>query len=86
MADERVNPLLKLIPLASVLYLLIPDLLPGPVDDATVIGLGLYTFVELCPPEIVQEHLEDLTNVIPGRWQDVDDQGDVIDAEFREGD
>ena len=54
--DPRVSPLLKLLPVGSILYLLFPDLVVGPLDDAAVIGLGMYTFVELCPSEIVAEH------------------------------
>ena len=56
MADNRVNALLKIIPVASLAYLIWPIDIPGPVDDALVIGLGLYTFVELCPDDIVAEH------------------------------
>jgi uncharacterized membrane protein YkvA (DUF1232 family) len=71
MADRRVNPLLKLLPIGSVLYMLIPDLLPGPVDDAVVVSMGFYLFPELCPPHIVQEHREALTSVIEGEWREV---------------
>lgn len=60
MADGRVNPLLKLIPLASGIYLVFPDLMPGPIDDALLIWLSTYLFVELCPPEIVSEHEEEI--------------------------
>ncbi len=56
MADRRVNLLLKILPLAALIYLVLPDPLLGPVDDAVVLGLGLYTFVELCPEDIVEEH------------------------------
>lgn len=56
MRDGRVNPLFKLLPLASLIYLLVPDIVIGPIDDAAVLGLGLYTFVELCPDEVVAEH------------------------------
>ncbi len=86
LGDSRVSPFLKLIPIASVIYLVIPDLLPGPVDDATVLGVGLYTFVELCPPEVVQEHMEELTKVISGEARDPGSPPDVIDAEFRDSD
>jgi hypothetical protein len=37
MRDRRVNPLLKLLPVATVVYLLFPDILPGPIDDAAVV-------------------------------------------------
>ncbi|MCX8062221.1 MAG: hypothetical protein N3D16_06535 [Anaerolineales bacterium] len=58
LADRRVSPLLKLLPIASLAYLLVPDLAPGPVDDALIIWLGAYLFVELCPSEVVEEHLK----------------------------
>ena len=83
MGDPRVSPWLKLIPFGSLLYLLIPEPILGPVDDATVMGLGLYLFVELCPPDIVQEHMDELTQVIPANWKDVD-EGEIVDAEFYE--
>ena len=38
MADRRVNPLLKLLPIGTLLYFFIPDLIIGPIDDALVIG------------------------------------------------
>ena len=37
MGDRRVNPLVKLLPIGSLAYLLIPDLVLGPVDDAVVV-------------------------------------------------
>lgn len=58
--DDRVNLLLKLVPIGSFIYLLFPFDLPGPLDDAVIIGLGLYTFVEMCPDEVVAEHRQDL--------------------------
>jgi hypothetical protein len=55
--DSRVNPLLKILPVGATIYLISPfDAGIPVVDDAVVMGLGLYTFVELCPPEIVAEH------------------------------
>lgn len=60
MGDNRVNPLLKILPLFTAVYLVFPDFLFGPIDDAVVIGLGLYTFVELCPDDIVSEHRREL--------------------------
>ena len=71
--DRRVNPLLKLLPLGSILYLAIPDLLPGPIDDAALLSLLSYVFVELCPSEVVQEHMDELTNVIEGEWREMED-------------
>lgn len=71
--DRRVNPLLKLLPFGTLLYFLVPDILPGPIDDAMLIWLGAYLFVELCPPEIVQEHMDALTQVIEGEWRELDE-------------
>jgi hypothetical protein len=88
--DPRVNPLLKLLPIGSLLYLIFPDLAPGPIDDALIIGIGTYMFVELCPPEVVQEHKDALQQVVAGRWKDPDgidieiEEADIVEGEFRE--
>jgi hypothetical protein len=71
MGDRRVNPLVKLLPVGALAYWLVPDLAPGPVDDALLIWLGTYLFVELCPPHVVQEHMHALTSVIDGEWHEV---------------
>jgi hypothetical protein len=84
MGDSRVNPLLKLLPIGSVLYLIFPDLAPGPIDDAAVLWLGAYLFVELCPPAVVQEHMAALNQVVSGEWHDPDPQEEVVDAEWEE--
>ena len=76
MADRRVNPLLKLLPVGSVLYLLMPDLAPGPIDDAAVIWLGAYLFVELCPPDVVEQHLFELNSVVEGTWKEAPDESE----------
>ena len=73
LADSRVNPLLKLLPFGSVLYLLVPDILPGPVDDALLMWLGGYLFVELCPQDVVKEHMAELTRVVEGEWRELDE-------------
>ena len=85
LADPRVNPLIKLLPIGSVVYFFIPDLAPGPIDDAAILWLGAYLFVELCPPYIVEEHMQALKQVVHGEWHDpLDSDEDVIDAEFWE--
>ena len=91
MADQRVSPLLKLLPIGSLVYLLFPDLVPGPIDDALVVGMGTYMFVELCPPNIVQEHRDALKRVVPGQWNvspKIDknkiDESDIVEGEFWE--
>jgi hypothetical protein len=64
-ADRRVNLFLKLLPVGSVVYLFFPDLLPGPIDDALLIWLATNLFVELCPPDVVQEHMARLQGSAP---------------------
>jgi uncharacterized membrane protein YkvA (DUF1232 family) len=86
MADRRVNPFLKLIPIASLVYVVSPiDLVSGvmlPVvgalDDAAVLGFGVYLFLELCPTQVVQEHVRILSSNL-----DIIEQPDedVVDAE-----
>jgi hypothetical protein len=85
LGDSRVNPLLKLLPIGSLIYLVVPDLAPGPVDDAAVIWLGAYLFVELCPPDVVKEHMEALNREVAGVWHDPqENEEDIIDAEYWE--
>lgn len=83
LADKRVSPLIKLLPIGSLAYFLVPDILPGPIDDAMVIWLGTYAFVELCPPDVVKEHLEDLSGVLSSEWREPPDEEEIIDAEYR---
>lgn len=79
LGDRRVNIFLKLLPIGSVVYLVMPDLAPGPLDDAAVIWLGAYLFVELCPQDVVQEHMRALTSVIDGEWREVS-EGETPEA------
>jgi uncharacterized membrane protein YkvA (DUF1232 family) len=84
LGDRRVSPWLKIIPIAGLLYLISPlDLIPdialpvlGELDDAAVLWLTNYLFVELCPPNVVQEHVQALT---PAASRSLDD--DVVDAD-----
>jgi hypothetical protein len=94
MGDRRVNIFLKVIPVASLVYLVFPDLAIGPIDDALVIWLASYLFVELCPDEVVEEHLQRLHHVIlPGEpgspatgTPPSEPRADVVDAEFKDMD
>jgi len=82
MSDRRVSFFLKLLPLASLAYLISPiDLAPGVVlpvigvlDDAAILWLGTNLFVELAPSVVVQEHMAELRS-------NLDEVDDVIDAE-----
>ena len=55
--DPRVSLFLKILPIGSLLYLFLPDVVPVIVDDGLVLGLGVYLFIVLCPQDVVQEHL-----------------------------
>ena len=88
MGDKRVSVLAKAIPLGAFAYLLFPaDLAPnialpviGVLDDAAILWLGSYVFTELCPPEVVAEHMKALSaNINPDAAKD-----DVVDPETTE--
>ncbi len=74
--DGRVSFLLKLLPFGSLVYLIMPDLIPFIIDDAIILTAGLYLFVELCPDDIVEEHRA----AIEGR----EPEGDIVEGEFKE--
>ncbi len=66
--DSRVPIWQKLIPPAALLYVLAPiDFVPdavlglGQLDDLSIILLGIWGFIQLCPQNVVQEHLERLS-------------------------
>ncbi len=82
MGDRRVSPILKVLPVASMVYLVFPDIVPLFLDDAAVVWLGTSLFVELCPQAVVKEHLDDMRRVVPLRWNDPTDQ--AVDAEFKD--
>ncbi|MEW6718094.1 MAG: hypothetical protein AB1345_11410 [Chloroflexota bacterium] len=87
MADPRVPFWLKLLPIGSLVYLFVPDLAIGPIDDAMIIWLGAYLFIELCPQHVVEEHLDELKgNVVASKWRDIqaDEINDVVEGEFRD--
>lgn len=87
MGDRRVNPFLKVIPIAAVFYAIWPIDIPLPIDDAAVLFLGSYLFVELCPPHVVQEHLERIKNAPQINWGKAGPhREDVVDGEFKEVD
>jgi len=85
LGDKRVSPLIKILPIGTLVYFIVPDLVPGPIDDAVVIWLGTYVFVELCPPDVVKEHMDDLTGIVTSDWKEPpEDAEEIIDAEFTE--
>ncbi|MBT3240086.1 MAG: hypothetical protein HON98_05175 [Chloroflexi bacterium] len=87
--DNRISPLLKLLPLGSLIYLISPFDIPTPIDDVGVIWFFAYLFIELCPPEIVDEHRADIEKTIAGNWKKEGDsieinEEDIIDADFED--
>jgi len=81
MGDRRVSPWVKLVPIGALAYLISPiDLIMGipgidALDDAAVLWIGSTLFVELCPPDVVQEHMQDLGSNLE------DNSGDIVDAD-----
>lgn len=81
MGDPRVSPWVKLIPVGAIAYLVSPiDIIMGipgvaALDDAAVLWMGSSLFIELCPPEVVQEYLRE----IGGTLDDTSDE--VVDVE-----
>jgi uncharacterized membrane protein YkvA (DUF1232 family) len=81
MGDSRVSPWVKLIPIGAIAYLVSPiDIIMGipgvaALDDAAILWIGSNLFVELCPPAVVQEHMQDLGNNLG------DNSGDIVDAD-----
>lgn len=89
LADRRVHPLLKVIPMASLVYLIMPaDLMPLlPFDDAIIVWLSTVMFVELCPQDVVEEHRKALEGVIQGQWREANPPPeDVIEGQFADKD
>ena len=93
MGDRRVSPLLKALPVLSTAYLIWPlDIMIGPLDDAAIVGLGFYLFMELCPPEVVEEHLRNLRVTPPPdpagtvTGSKPADEENIIDGEFHDVD
>ncbi|MEN8240715.1 MAG: hypothetical protein ABFS17_02245 [Chloroflexota bacterium] len=82
LSDKRINFLLKLLPFGTLVYLIMPDPLPFIIDDALVIGLGTYVFIELCPTEIVEEHKAKLSGQIDSKA--ASDTDEVFDTEFKD--
>jgi uncharacterized membrane protein YkvA (DUF1232 family) len=74
MLDSRVPLWVKTIVPASLVYLIspvdfVPDVIPGlgQLDDLAVIVIGVKLFIELCPPAIVREHMQELLG--ESNWQ-----------------
>ena len=92
MGDSRISPLAKMLPVGALVYLVFPFDIPTPIDDALVVWLGTTLFVEMCPPEVVEEHMQALRNSVQGEWKEssagarsyTKTDEDIIDAEYWE--
>ncbi len=88
MGDRRVSMWLKLIPIGTLIYLVSPiDIIMGipgldALDDTAVIWMGNYLFLELCPPDVVREHIQALSEETAIR--NGDNEGEVVDAEVKD--
>lgn len=91
LGDRRVSPWAKLIPIGALVYLVSPvDLIMGipglsALDDAALLWLGYYTFIEMCPPDVVRELSEQLVSnntIVEDIKKKADkDADDVVDGE-----
>lgn len=68
--DPAVPTWLKLIPLGALVYILMPlDFIPdwmfglGQADDLTLFLLSLKVLVDLCPWEVVERHLAQMSSI-----------------------
>jgi uncharacterized membrane protein YkvA (DUF1232 family) len=90
--DSRVPGWVKIIPIGGLLYLISPiDLVPGfmlpgigQVDDLVLLLLAMKAFVDLSPPGIVREHLEQLFGETSEKAANRGHSpGNTIDAPYR---
>ena len=49
-----------------------------------MIGLGTYMFIELCPPDVVREHSQNLISNNDILDNAKHDEGDIIDGEAKD--
>lgn len=83
LADRRVNFWTKLIPIGTLAYLVSPiDIIMGipgvsALDDAAIVLFGSNLFIELCPRDVVREHMSELQSNLDDSYN----AEDVIDAE-----
>lgn len=91
LGDRRVPIWPKLIIPATIAYIVWPiDLLMDPMlglgqlDDVAVLLIGLKLFVELCPTDVVRQHLEQLSSVVEGTYRVVnEDRPEADDAQVQ---
>lgn len=81
--DDRVSPMLKVIPLVGLVYLiwpvdLLPDVFPvlGQLDDVAVLILAINAFIRACPPEVVETVRRDMSSISAAYRVDKDESPD----------
>jgi hypothetical protein len=82
MGDSRVNIFLKILPLAGLAYWILPlpfDNVVPIIDDAAAVWLSTVLFIELCPPEVVEDHMKKLSSNM-----DMVEGDDIVDGETTE--
>jgi uncharacterized membrane protein YkvA (DUF1232 family) len=86
--DPRVPIYLKLVPIASLAYALmpidlIPDVIPvlGQLDDLGVVILAVEAFVMMAPQDVVHEHMAAMENESRNNRSKADET--IIDGEWR---
>ncbi|NIW46899.1 MAG: hypothetical protein GWN30_19750 [Gammaproteobacteria bacterium] len=87
--DDRISPLLKILPLGSIIYMISPfDMVIPVVDDIGIVWFFTFLFIELCPEQIVAEHRHNLAKTIQREWKETNNydfsEDDIQDAEFEE--
>lgn len=85
LADRRVSIWAKLVPLAGLIYWVSPldliSIIPGlaAVDDVAILWFVQYMFIELCPPDVVNEISRQIASGFAGTQPHPED--DVVDGE-----
>ena len=74
------SSIVKVLPFLSLIYLVYPDLIPGPFDDAVVITIFLQFFLALIPDELIEEIRLDQEIA----EQNSQNESQVIEGEFWE--
>lgn len=88
LGDRSVSPWIKLIPVATLAYIISPvDLIMGipgvsALDDVAILWLGYYAFIEFCPPELVRTYAKMLVSnhEIFEEIKQQGESGEVIDG------
>jgi len=80
--SPKIPTWVKFIPLAALAYVLMPfDFLPdfipglGQLDDLTIVLVGLWAFLQLCPPDVVRSFRSETADphVVDGDYRVVGD-------------